>query len=466
MIKWVWYWKSLKQLFIIWLISCFILLGSSFVSAFSCQSNSTYWINCWDIPIWHTVEWSWYVSAVRDSNFNFISNTFDYISPDWIYRLSYWWQSDWLYFNYVKRSSWLGSRNWKISWFFVCSSRPSAWKLSNNSTCDYYFNFVDIGSFLVWVDTYSYNISNLVSSTNNPIVCVYKSGFSQFVCFDWLSYYSIEDSIALSSAEVSSRAISNPFVSNLDQWWSNSWSGWISIDFTDSYISWDYVYTNCTYKQIFDYAESFWYNNYLCYWWLDNFDNFDSTATYNPIPWSWKTLWQILTYSRAWETPNDWFIYRNWLYKDKYNESYNAMWESYPAVYRTRFDLYYRYGWDWLIFDTVREYCAMKSLDVDFASTEYKWKYFAEACNNIKNWAQYWYDIYDSSWNVVVWPNRNWVWNISWTSVINDPVLFIQNFFNLAKSKLPTRYDLGGWFLPVYIITFLLAIILFRFLSH
>ena len=85
MIKWGYFWKLLKQLFIISLISCFGLLGNFFVNAFEFVSCN--WLNnsssqCIKISNWESIDLSWFVYAFNWSDIT----TFDWVNTfNWLY---------------------------------------------------------------------------------------------------------------------------------------------------------------------------------------------------------------------------------------------------------------------------------------------------------------------------------------------------------------------------------------------
>lgn len=152
------------------------------------------------------------------------------------------------------------------------------------------------------------------------------------------------------------------------------------------------------------------------------------------------------------------------------------MWESYPAVYRTYFQLYNTYKWSVLDPRTVLEYCQLRTLTWDQLNNS-AWGYFKPVCETIirekqtwlwqsrLDWSIYSWGVY--TWDVPIWVNWNWVWNMSWVTAQSDWLNFIQNFFNLAKSNLLTNYSWTPFgILPSYIVIFLIALILFRFISH
>lgn len=375
------------------------------------------------------------------------------------------------------------NRQWFITRYYVCSVLPDNSGFPQNCvsnsvwswTSEIFWTFIKhlSTSDIYYVGAWSYNWAYAYW-----FVCISSSELWSSLCFyssdvddNWISYWFTAD---WGFDWVNSVYLYDPPKYSWN--WNWEMDGDQSADMNNS-MTWDYVYSDCTYKQLFDYLESFWYNDYVCYWWLDNFDLYDPEINYSPIPWSWKTLGQILTYHTTYETrdsSNDWFIFRNWLYQDRFtgpDNGYSSMWSSYPAVYRTWFDLYYRYWGESLVFDAVREYCLLKQWDFNFETTLYKWKYFEKACNNVKAWVPWWYDPVPWSWSSdnAVWVNWFWIWNIwSWWTykTTSDPKVFIQDWFNALKQALPTKYEAGFWFLPNYILLFLIALIFFRFLSH
>lgn len=152
------------------------------------------------------------------------------------------------------------------------------------------------------------------------------------------------------------------------------------------------------------------------------------------------------------------------------------MWESYPAVYRTYFQLYNAYKWSMLDPRTVLEYCNIKQFTWSTLNNS-AWGYFSTACQTVVREKQTWIWQSRVDWTIYSWwvynsdvpisVNWNWVWNMSWLETQWDWLVFIQNFFNLAKSRITTNFSNNfSWVLPSYIVVFLLAIILFRFLRH
>ena len=495
MIKCIWFWKLLKQFFIISLISCFILLVGSSVKA---RTYYPTWTGANDYlswlafqPVWDR-EYLMNYGLLVDEDWDFdtfynswYSQLVMYYPPysggytDWwrwthIYgwidwKLYYYWDYDWPY-------NWPFVRQWFIKNFMHTTKDllldvnnwPYA-RWENNLTADEFYS-------------QSHNFSNIYTMSTNGSVnalvsnmfrtfCLEESNWVDVYCWSCSATWTIYD--CNSQVENSLNYTINDFDDVFDipydfspfgsPTWNGSWMywTWTSWPTTWNYNVWltgDYTYYNCTYGVIIDYAENMWMSKNLCYGWLDNFDLYNSESTYNPVPWTWKTLWQITTYLHStWSTPNEWFDFWNGL-----RGGYTSMWESYPAVNKTWFDLYYQYNWNSFDFPTVYEYCTLRVSDVDFENTVYRWQYFWKTCDYIKR--NYWDNVY-TSWNVIIWINWQWVWDLSWQKV-SEPIGYIQDFFNLLKENFPTRSDSWPGALPIYIITFLCAIILFRFISH
>lgn len=460
--KWNWYWKSLKLLSSILLIGFFAVWITFWYSCLNDNFPSDLWsdycYNIWDYE---------YNSTIKDNKFNFYNINLDWklftYSTYWIV----WWENDWLHLTKQNYNS-SNKINWTIDWFFICENYlPSiSVNLSDDSNCIYHSWFNDFWMYIGTQNKY-YFARNTSSSFFILRLCLYTDNYnSTFVCveynnYNWNSHSKFTQlwTTFLATSTVMETAVDNPFIYSGGGWWWN----WLDSSWSvNDVLTWSYIYTNCTYQALIDYMESAWASKYLCYWWLDNFDLYNPNTVYNPIPWTWKTLAQILAYSNSWDTPLEWYNFWNWL-----RWWYVDMWSSYPAVYKTWFDIYYQYWWNSLEFDAVREYCAMIWLDIDFSNTVYRWQYFKKTCEYIQR-NNIW--IYDWSWNVVVWVNWGWIWNYTWVNlswvVVESPVWYIQNFFNELKANFPSRSDLGGGALPVYIITFLCAVVLFRFLRH
>lgn len=396
---------------------------------FSCDALTTIDTLPENCQLWWMIDYSWDLQSIKEIFKGFFSKVK---------------QDDLAYYNYINDNYVGGSLRYTEQWLEICWSSEEIWKSlcfrgwTCNSNSVYHCNWYLGG----WQLTNSQNLSNL-SFWNVSNSRIWYAPWQNW--YDWQFEWSTE--------------------------WSTEW-------FINNQLTWDYTYADCTWKDILIALEAEWYNKYICYWWLDNFNLYDSSLSYNPIAWTWLSISQIWawSWSRAWDNFPEWFTFWNWLYSDTSENNYNAMWESYPAVYRTYFQLYNAYKWSVLDPRTVLEYCQLRTLTWNQLNNS-AWWYFKPVCETVVREKQTWlwdcrvnwtlYSWCEQNPQVAIWTNWNWVWNMSWVTAQSDWLNFIQNFFNLAKSNLLTNYSWTPFgILPSYIVIFLIALILFRFISH
>lgn len=486
----------IKKLKILLFAFLFVLFGFSFSIAYKIQpiwidSSPSIVNNQYDVTF---LKWGWVLTNYLWSAKSVLaldSNILFWRTPNWfpyIYSPSFQWFFD-RYFS-CDPFTWLDST---LNW---CSSLPLNYSWSNSAEIGIFKNF--FSKVVPWDYVY-YNYINedyvgwsLRYSEHWLEICFSSSEIWKSLCFRW--WYCDSNSVyhcpwflgdwkLTNSQNYSDLNFWNISYNSIwyapwqnGYWWQFNWNTDWSIQWTiNNQITWDYVYWTCTNKEILVLLETEGYNPYICYWWLDDFSLYDSSVSYNPIPWSWLSILQIWwdSSARAWNTFTDWFIFWNWLYKDTSN-NYTAMWESYPAVYRTYFQLYNQYKWSVLDSRTILEYCNLKLSDIDLNTSA--GGYFAPYCKTVNYEKQVWIRQSRLDWTIYsegvytgdVPISVNWwgVWNMSWLEIQSDWLKFIQDYFNTLKSKLSTNYS--DWFrgvIPSYIIVFLLAIILFKFLS-
>lgn len=495
MIKWAWYWKLLKQWFFTLLISCFILLGNlsdsfNLYNWMYVRENWTYWTSPYDF--------SYDVQVIN--KWNLLTNSIWLTARALYFRR--WTYFTWKYSDYLW---WVAPfLSYTSSWDTVYDNVVHQWFPTHYALCDYFWTWFDITMDLTWCVVNSLNSWSLITVANFMawvslndmfsfkydydysylheynnwwlLVCFSSQYYNKTMCF-WITRYTYYTDCVYPWLCVSTNnqwilfswywvalpwGFENLYRMDLSfsPWQSfvEWWLGAVENPDNTPIITWNYTYSTCTYWELIDEFNSAWWSKNYCYWWLDNFNDYDSSVNYNPIPWSWLTLNQIWANAHwTWSTPLEWFNFWNWLYKDS---QFVAMWESYPAVYHTWFDLYYQYWWWRQNFNDVVEYCnIVLSLD-SLSGSVYKWKQFDSVCKSIidrKNNNLVWW-----SWEFIDWLNwGNWV-KTQWNAV-----QFIQDFFNKAQEVIPTNYsDLWLGALPVYIITFFCALIFFRFLMH
>lgn len=456
MIKCISFSKLLKLSFSILLIG-FLGLFVNFSSAydwFFWQKNTV--IN--RIELWLVASWNWIsIGSFSDDNFNFINDDwkfFQYVVPSNWNVLSYWWQFDWLHYSSRYNSS-TSLENWIINWFYLCSDTYNGpWNsyntLNTRDNCTFNTWFNNLLEYTVWSDWWFYACNNWTpnnpnSTFTNCLVCLHNNWY---VCIDKSNVSNVKNEY-LTTVSVKSIASFNPYSR---YYW--DMQGPVEIQPWNN-LTWDYLYQNVSYWEIWDYVENkLWYSKYLCYWWIDNFDI--SSGGISPIPWTWKNIDEI---QLNWQNVYNWtdfFAYRKWLYWQNY------LWDTVPYVYKTWFDFYYQYWWANYEFNDVYSYCKTKYILQLNRDTIYNWNNYKGIIDKIIREKRFWLSL---SWDIV-WVNRNWIWNNTWTWTDKNAVVYIQNFFNLLKENFPTKYDLWLWLLPAYIITFMLALILFRFISH
>lgn len=478
MIKCDWFWRLLKQWFFILLISCFGLLGGSFVNGYRVQQV-----------------WLQSMPSTQDSNYEITFLKWGWLLTNYLWQSKgfvafdnssfFWWASNWVpYFYDTNSIQWYFQEFWscpEITWLDYsfninsCSSQLITWDYVD--LFKWFFSKVDNSDYVYYAFTPSYSNSsvNWSSRWNFITVCFSSDEIHSSLCFlrrfcstsyAWgcsENYWHLTGSLNYSNLSFSSMSYNSYGPAPWQVGYAWIYEGTTEGSTTWNYnniITWDYTYDFCTIWEIISELENAWFNKYMCYGWINNFDLYDSETNYSVIPWTWLRLSQILSYSNAWSSPQEWFDFWNWLYWDS---KFDSMRSSYPAVYHTWFDIYSRY-WNNKHFDWIREYCNMTvDLNLD-RDSKYWWTVFKWVCETvIDKWRNP--EAY-GSWDYPKWVNWNGFGSTSWDSA-SDWITFIQDFFNLTKSNIATDYNWNAvWFLPKYIITFLLAVMLFKFLKH
>lgn len=476
-------WSSFLKSFVLWLftlwISCFIFWVGSSVSAIFSQNTYYYYYDT-RFPTIHD-NYTYYVGSnwsFKTDYWDYSTNSFFWVADWWTYSTFNFGWLDWrLYFSqyYWNNSSvqWY-LQNWCIS---PVSSRLSNWK-NLHSDCVFDKSINDIKEIMLPFTDYAFesvgwSSPEITNNSSSPFMfCLSDSLFDYCVsCSVWNCPSGITWSLNYNLSSFSNVRWVNftpsPFFVNYV-----STSTWVNATLT-----WNLVYSDwktCTYWQVMDYLEWFWYSKYLCYWWLNNWNNFDASLSYNPTPWTWYTLDEIYWHvGGAWDSAFDWFSFWNWLYSED-KSKYTSMWESYPAVMRTWFDLYYQYGGpSATTFEWLYEYCLMnKFLSWGSVSrdTVYKWTVFKNSCTSISNGSQIWYDW--ENWNptAIDWQNFGWNGSFgggSWLTSNQNWSTFISNFYNKLKFsyRIPEASSFWFWIIPSYIVWAMVWLILFRFIK-
>lgn len=477
MIKWLWFWKSLKLFYSSLLISCFILLGSS-VNSYKIQqvwldsspstSDSNYNITF--------LKWWWLLT-------NYIWYWKNVLALDW--WTFFWWASNWLPYIY-----WGPYANfqWFFNTFMICS--PITWLDSVPWNCSYSSLTSDsivllknfYSSIVPWdyvYYNYSYWTDNSARWWQNIEICFSSQAIWNSMCFvdscnyNWAdlcgTYLSDSQGYSdLSFASIPSNSI-GPAPWQAGYNWEFNWSSGWSIQWSvDSSITWDFVYSTCTVGYAKAKYEKYWLTSDLCYAWL----SLDSSWVAVSTPWTWVNVFDLYNVTNDWRNFCNWYQYWVSNYVNRYVISPSIFWSQPSALY-SYFDIINRLNpemLDWC--GDIQNYCKIIVNNMDLNST---WNWSSSACP-IVSWpwiSDDWWDSVNNTWVVwdwktPIWVNWNWVGGSSSVVEQKDAMNFIQDFFNKAKSVIPTDYSdsFWNWFIPSYIVVFLLAIILFRFLRH
>lgn len=526
MIKCIWFWKLLKQFFIISLISCFILLVGSSVKA---RTYYPTWTGANDYlswlafqPVWDR-EYLMNYGLLVDEDWDFdtfynswYSQLVMYYPPysggytDWwrwthIYgwidwKLYYYWDYDWPY-------NWPFVRQWFIKNFMHTTKDllldvnnwPYA-RWENNLTADEFYS-------------QSHNFSNIYTMSTNGSVNALVSNMFRTFCLEesnWVDVYCWSCSATWTIYDCNSQVENSlnytindfndvfdipydfsPFGSSTNTWNIFTWDEYITVWLTwDDYIN--YFENNPLYN----------FDRNICYVWTN-----DLTTTWiSWIPyyeWTWKNIvqlfanlyWNTFTTKDLWTFLNTWIInYNTWYKYSNRDELDNPL---YNAIYSLSSGFYLDYS-DNLTNPFINSLTAiyfMASTITDYWKQSTLWEEISTYCyyklqsenSNVFDWISI-TDNHDSSIDNNVWNfKRNWEkysftysWeNIQamsweWTDVDYfswDDDLDFNNFFSQAFNRFRDSFsisnqDLWAGSLPTYIIMFLMAIVLFRFISH
>lgn len=478
MIKCFWFLKSLKQLFIILLISFFGLLGSSFVNGayewafYNVDSSYPVW---WDTtfsfrPISSSttiLEW-WWMTEAKPLIYNYNKIwTKNYTT------LYFWWLDSVLYSCENPSNSSTDKNCFVVNNFCRYNgtefTADAFWNLCRNWT------IVSSGSVyndssLKWEMTQiaflTYNTSFSQSSNSNVMCFVYgRLNFSLCYKNSTVSpnYYAISTSIAWTSL--------NPVEFNKDIIWTSPWV-WSSSN------QWGQVFTPWTWSRLeWRLVINSWYTNSdmirwyecvglqpaLCYWWFDIDNIFDPSEQYEDFTWY-----------RAGQGATIFEIY------NLYSWSFTSLKQFLDTVL-TRYQ-------NWQINSFKTEPKALLMLWAQMNTAWFKTSYIASYCNlllnenndNIYTWnsvddlrvraclrSQ---EIWDSlsEWVDDIWFQTTTWWIFSWEDVDFDPDTFFSNIMNKIETSLNQDFTswTAVWLIPWYIIVVLLWIVFIRLITH
>lgn len=459
MIKWGFFWKFLKQLFIISLISCFILLGNSFVNAgciIQSSSNSHNMALCDNNNLSYYYSWSnYFVGWISDYKLNFNDWIFKYDVPEVWNVLSYWWGL-WSLNYTVKNYYWNWSSNWTINWFYYHNWTVWNDPLTFLSGRGYdFYSFDKLRDFLD--DSYKYvdyycAISNYDS---NPycIVCLTQWTDLWHICID-RSNSTYNSSSFIDVNQISQESTKNPF---FKIWTSYNPSTGSRLGWRLNVSKW---YTNSDMVEGF---ECVGLQPALCYWWFP-IDNIFQ-------PWE---QFEDFTWYVAGQGASVFDLY------SLYSWSFSNL-NQFLNTVLTRYK-------NWQINSFITEPKALIMLGAQMNTAWFKTSYISSYCNllinnnntNLYTWdsvddlrvqsclrnkkAREW--LKDSEWRDVEFQSTH-SWIFSWDDVDFDPDTFFSSLMEKITENLDNPLNWGfTWLIPWYIIVFTLALIFIRIISH
>lgn len=434
--------------YILWTVISFVwLFWLSFVNA-RCDWNNAY---CNNLPFWQASD-DLVNGAIIDNSFNFRYWYFNF-SYDWTRYFNYWWQDDWLYFTKTDWR-WSSPQYWKVDWYFVCSWNPFLWQtLSSISSCEYHTWFNDFWSQIISKDLYWFYCS-VTQWYSNCNLCVYSS-WSSYVCVD-RSYISDTHDTFLDIVSIEWRLTQNPYASWYYDYWGSNY-------YYDVWLDWDLSFSACTNGDVFLKLREIFWGVSICYAWTYNTWLVEMSWNYDVFTYS---TW--FTFKELYQLTNDWMSWSEWfnsnLYELEFYQTHNVAWRSFLWKPIALYNYFVNLNRNWILYwmkdasNEVLNYCEL-ALYSDLEKP-YNWTAFKDYCQ--VPWS-YWTWSDNISWTVA---GFSWDWVLSGADQEFDWTSFINQF----SQKLKTAFIKPSWsmfgIVPNYILVFMFALILFRFLQH
>lgn len=504
---------------IIWylFVCSFVLLWSSFVNAWKLQQI---WIDqlpsiynnqfeVWFLKWWAVItNFLWTAKAVLALDSNKL----------------FWWNENWKPYFYWPNWQWF------FSMYFSCDDLAVAWSPQNCAwdyiTWDFQQIFKWFFSHVKATDYayYSYESDewwvNCSYSYQNITVCFSSSEIWKSLCFKRTSCYngcqnwsSSCQNFCFSEGGCGGGLVNSNWYTNLtfwsisplwlsyapwQAWYGGGWNieGWSSVS-DNVGMTWNLVYNKCTNWYVLNQIDYiYWRKSFRdwCHAWINDtwYILWYDTWSYVVYPWHW------IDYKYVYKNTKDWLSWDNWFNSNLDIMKRYKLWSFWPAnpfIWKplylyTYFENLYE---NWVLPNDnfITSYDILNYCNLYLYSNyeeEYKWTYFKSYCDNLNynNWSSSvttweigdidsdeilppWYDDWSdwdvtTSWTVV---SVNWNWTLSgdnnknfdWKTFINDIYQKLQ-----ANYIKPNVWIVG--IIPTYILVFMLALILFRFLQH
>lgn len=472
-LKWLLFWKSLKQLFIISLISCFTFWLGCFASSWYVFKFNTTYPGPFDSNYDINVFWKWIPltsSLWYSKKMLFITNGrymfWQENQLPYVYSNGIYWQIN---FYKVCPSLWW---TWNPFWTSSCSSYPCSVSYWQNNCSQTNISDAEETKNIIWTFFNTLNQSSdyyYIHYVNNlTMFCFYSSSLDKIMCFfqpsssNWTNYWANFDWI-------SSSLLFNP-PSYSPSWWENSW--WWNLN---NDIIYTYSWLLLTNSWIYQGLLNMWYYQWLCYWDYNSWSLVDTSEWFSQFfdwwdcqdsdSYCWMTLLDLFNSSSSsvWYSKESWFKNYYNLMKMSYEKNdlsnwnwrYKSLWKIMFKVYNTDFTS------DWI---NLNWYTSM-SLHADDYFT------FCKMTLDIKDWTFNWWDTWDKWWDyslndntseniinnreiqkntyefILSWANSSYSWESNMLWLFNDMFQRFKGAFKVDSSLSNIQ-----WILPTYII--------------
>ena len=440
----------------------------------------------------------------------------------------FWRSSNWYPYAYLKSNVWAGDIEWFFDRYYSCDLMT--WEDLNNCTytmIDYSWSTDEFDKqvFITFFDTVDQWENFYLSTQDQRYVWATWSYSRNFIRVCWNSEEIWKTFCFMgwrcgwwhSNCNtfwnlVNSQHLKEQFSGWFDYWllaqswisyapwqawygggWNIEWSSNTSINVS---MTWNLLYNNsCTnWYVVSEVSRWYWWINNICYAWTYNTWLINDWVAYVPVE-TW------LSYRDVYKLYNEWSYWYYSNYSDWFNSWADTM-KRYK-LWRVQFDIFnwqpfylyayfnklYESAWiDWSVsresYDVVN-ICNL-ALYSDY-NEPYKWSYFSDVCSSfnsssdspvVTTWEIWtiddeeiippWFDVSPgqntSSWMIV---SVDWSWTLSWNTNQNfDWKNFINDFYQKLQSVFQKPINTATWIIPWYILVFLVAIILFRFIQH
>lgn len=457
--------------------------------SFQLWDYTYHFVNNWDM-------YSSYWSMNKNSSYLVVSN-----SPYTLW-VNYW-RIDWQLYYYSKSSYNWAVREWFLNNWCIWENLSDCYNwLYNYSFDSVKESILPIESVVFWMLSTSWAV-------------VWWSNFPSLMCFyDWNYYYCVSCSHSTSTC---------------DSWltWSSLWFNFSTFeDIPEDYWSSPFIFStnnvpipSSTWLDSYTYVEiwSWDYIDYyeqkehftedICYIWTKDLDsNYEDRIPY--YQWTWYTIFDA--YSNLYNT-NNLSINKVWMFLNMIYANYRSwfLWYNRDSNWNVIYNMIYSW-WSieldystWLVnpFLNNKAYLyfiwstALQTPNIDVYVA---WQDVALYCYyKLGNYSNDWVslnvnDDYDHDWldqrvavnsknnrtqktfytwaNEIVWKSREWTpleYFQQWSWFIDPSDFFNENFNKFKEVLTPlSPWDLWLWYVPWYIILFMCALILFRFLWH